>query len=154
MDKGQTLDLEEIRKLIDLTEETGINELEVQDGDKRVKIVRSASGGLPLAVMDGRSADAPAATTDPVDPASTPPGSGTVIRTPLAGTFYRSPAPGEPAFVEVGDKVEVGDQLCIVESMKMMNNVTSDVAGRVLEILLDNGTPMESDTPIFVIAPR
>ncbi len=147
------MDLEEIRKLIDLTEETGINELEVQDGDKRIKIVRTASAGVPMAVMDNRSVDAPVAASDAAA-VSAASGTGTVIRAPLAGTFYRSPAPGEPAFVEVGDTVEVGDQLCIVESMKMMNKVTSDVAGRVLEILLDDGTPMESDTPIFVVARR
>lgn len=146
------MDLEEIRKLIDLTAETGINELEVQDGDKRVKIVRSASGGVPMAVMEPRAVDV--AVPDAGDQSNTPVGSGTVVRTPLAGTFYRAPAPGEPAFVEIGDMVEVGDQLCIVESMKMMNKVTSEIAGRVLEILLENGTPMESDTPIFVIAPR
>ena len=143
------MDLEEIRKLIDLAEETGINELEVQDGDKRVKIVRGAATPVTVPVMEPRAAD-PAAVPE-ARPAAVP---GTVVRTPLAGTFYRSPATGEPAFVEVGDMVEVGDQLCIVESMKMMNRVSSEIAGRVVEILLDDGTAIESHTPIFVIAAR
>ena len=146
------MDLEEIRKLIDLTEQTGINELEVQDGDRRIKIVRQTGVGVQVPVMSAAVPDAASGTeTTPADAGSS---SGTVVKTPLAGTFYRAPAPGEPPFVEVGDMVEVGDELCIVESMKMMNKVSSEVAGRVIEVLLENGTAIESDTPIFVIAAR
>ena len=136
------MDPSKIKPLIDLVQETGIAELEVAEGDSRVRIVQTpAAVAVPNAVAalapNQREADAPA---------------GAVVAAPLAGTFYRSPAPGEPPFVEVGDTVAVGDALCIIESMKMMNRVPSDKAGRVAAVLVDNGRAIESGTALFRIA--
>ena len=134
------MDPSKIKALIDLVQETGIAELDVREGDSRVRIVRTPAGGAP----------APAASPVPaVEAAET---QAPVVEAPLAGTFYRSPAPGEPPFVEVGDTVAVGDVLCIIESMKMMNRVESDKAGQVAAVLLDNGRAIAAGTPLFRIA--
>ena len=122
-------------------QETGIAELEVAEGERRVRIVQTpAVAAAPTPVA------APAPSAIEADPA------GTVVAAPLAGTFFRSPAPGEPPFVEVGDTVAVGDVLCIVESMKMMNRVPSDKAGQIAAVLVDNGRAIESGTALFRIA--
>ena len=137
------MDPSKIKALIDLVQETGIAELDVREGDSRVRIVRTPAGGAPaLAASPAPAAEAP----DTQAPA------GQVVEAPLAGTFYRSPAPGEPPFVEVGDAVAVGDVLCIIESMKMMNRVESDKAGQVAAVLLDNGRAIAAGTPLFRIA--
>lgn len=135
------MDPKKIRPLIDLVQETGIAELEVAEGERRVRIVQTpAVAAAPTPVA------APAPSAIEADPA------GTVVAAPLAGTFFRSPAPGEPPFVEVGDTVAVGDVLCIVESMKMMNRVPSDKAGQIAAVLVDNGRAIESGTALFRIA--
>ena len=132
-----------IKALIDLVQETGIAELDVREGDSRVRIVQTPTGNAP------GPAATPAAAAQASE-AHTP--AGQIVEAPLAGTFYRSPAPGEPPFVEVGDTVAVGDVLCIIESMKMMNRVESDKAGQVAEVLLDNGRAIAAGTPLFRIA--
>ena len=136
------MDPSKIKPLIDLVRETGIAELEVADGERRVRIVQT-----PAAVAVPNAVAAPASTQHEAEASS-----GAVVAAPLAGTFYRSPAPGEPPFVEVGDTVAVGDALCIIESMKMMNRVPSDKAGRVAAALVDNGRAIESGTALFRIA--
>ena len=139
------VDTNKVKALISLVQETGIAELDVQEGESRIRIVQTpaaapvASAPAPAPPAVEASASAPEATA------------GAVVAAPLAGTFYRSPAPGEPPFVEVGDAVAVGDVLCIIESMKMMNRVESDKAGQVAAVLLDNGRAIASGTPLFRI---
>ena len=136
------MDMRKIRKLIELVQETGIAELEVRDGDEKIRVAQFMSGSAP-ASSQPVAADAQASVE--VD------GPGAVMPAPMAGTFYRAPAPGEAPFVEVGDTVAVGDVLCIVESMKMMNRVESDFAGRIAEVLVENGKPIESGAGLFRI---
>ena len=141
------MDVREIKKLIALAEEAGLAELEIAEGhgtgQKRIRIVRTSSAAT------ASPAEAPPSATAK-KPAGTKPGQ--LFAAPLSGTFYRSPAPGEAPFVEVGQAVSVGDTLCIVESMKMMNKVESDRAGTVAEVLVENGRAIETGTPLFRIA--
>ncbi len=133
------MDLRKIKKLIELVEESGIAELEVEAGDERIRISLTA----PM-VADG---NAPAEDAAPAQPSAP----GTVVAAPMAGTFYRAPAPGASPFVDVGDTVAVGDVLCIIESMKMMNSIESQSAGEVVAVLIDNGQPVESGAGLFQI---
>lgn len=137
------MDLRKVKKLIELVRESGITELEVRTGDEQVRISRAST------TVDS----APAVASSPQAREELPQesGPGTIVAAPLAGTFYRSPAPGEAPFVEVGDTVAMGDVLCIVESMKMMNHVESECAGEVAEVLVANGKPIESGTALFRI---
>ena len=137
------MDLRKVKKLIELVQESGITELEVRTGDEQVRISRAST--------PADSAPAPAPSPHPSEEPVRESGPGTIVAAPLAGTFYRSPAPGEPPFVEVGDTVAMGDVLCIVESMKMMNHVESECAGEVAEVLVANGKPIESGTALFRI---
>ena len=139
------MDLRKIKKLIDLLKESGIAELEVRNGDEKIRVAQFAPG--PSGAVD------PAAPSDPSEdrPVSAKDVRGAVMTAPMAGTFYRSPAPGEAPFVDVGDTVAVGDVLCIVESMKMMNKVESDFAGQIGEVLVENGKPIESGAGLFRI---
>ncbi|MCY3838382.1 MAG: acetyl-CoA carboxylase biotin carboxyl carrier protein [Gammaproteobacteria bacterium] len=136
------MDMRKIRKLIELVQETGIAELEVRDGDEKIRVAQFAS--VPA------TASAPAVAPEGVQPTdkSVP---GAVMPAPMAGTFYRAPAPGEAPFVDVGDTVAVGDVLCIIESMKMMNKVESEFAGQIAEVLVENGKPVESGAGLFRI---
>ncbi len=137
------MDMRKIRKLIELVQETGIAELEVRDGDEKIRVAQFAYASGKASVQAEAPEDAP------VPAAKSVPGA--VMPAPMAGTFYRAPAPGEAPFVAVGDTVAVGDVLCIIESMKMMNRVESDFAGRIAEILVDNGKPIESGAGLFRI---
>lgn len=136
------MDLRKVKKLIELVRESGIAELEVRGGDEAVRVV-NLPAGLPAAV---------AATPAAPPPAPAKAAGGHEVTAPVSGTFYRSPAPGEAPFVEVGQDVAVGDTLCIVESMKMMNQVESDRAGTVAEVLVENGRPVETGAALFRIA--
>lgn len=138
------MDLCKIRKLIELVRETGIAELEVGTGDEKIRIAQIPTSGP----VYPPSRDEP-----PMDavPAESATAAGFVMPAPMAGTFYRAPAPGEKPFVDVGDTVAVGDVLCIIESMKMMHKVESDFAGEVVEVLVDNGKPVGSGAGLFRI---
>ena len=138
---GINVELSKIKELIDLVNESGITELEVQRGDERVRIARASQGAVV----------APAPQVAPDAQPKAPPAPGSVIAAPLSGTFYRAPAPGEKPFVEIGDRVAVGEVLCIIESMKMMNRVKSERAGEVTAVLLEDGQPIESGTGLFRI---
>ena len=138
------MDLRKIKKLIELVKESGIAELEVRNGDEQIRVAQFAST-QPVSTA-GQGAK-PAA----VQAAAEVKVAGSVMAAPMAGTFYRSPAPGEAPFVDIGDTVAVGDVLCIIESMKMMNKVESEYAGRIAEVLVDNGKPIESGTGLFRI---
>ena len=136
------MDLRKIKKLIELVEESDVRELEVKTGEESIRIARGERGEIV------RYASAPPA-ADEIS--STPVGEGQTIAAPMAGTFYCSPAPGEPAFVTEGDKVSAGQVLCIVESMKMMNQIEADCDGTIVAILVANGQAIESGTPLMRI---
>ena len=151
------MDLRKLKKLIDLTQESGISELEVTEGEEKVRIVKypypaSAPVGMPPPVYisapppgDG----APAAPVGKDAPPDLP--SGHVLKSPMVGTFYRASAPGAAPMVEIGQSVKAGDRLCIIEAMKLMNEIEADVAGTIKAILVENGQPVEFGQPLIVI---
>ena len=144
------MDIRKIKKLIELVEESGITELEVQEEEGTVRISRAAPAIAPAAVQYAAApAQAQAAATPA--PAASDELSGHLVRSPMVGTFYRSPSPEAKAFVEVGQSVKVGDALCIVEAMKMMNRIEADKAGVVKAILINDGDAVEFDEPLIVI---
>ena len=152
------MDIRKIKKLIELVEESGIAELEISEGEESVRISRhgtaapqapihyaAAPAAAPAPVAAAPVAEAPAAEA----PAATP--AGHQVLSPMVGTFYRSPSPDAKSFVEVGQKVNAGDTLCIVEAMKMMNQIEADKSGVVTAILVEDGQPVEFDQPLVVI---
>ncbi|WP_024871312.1 acetyl-CoA carboxylase biotin carboxyl carrier protein [Tolumonas lignilytica] len=152
------MDIRKIKKLIELVEESGIAELEISEGEESVRISRAISGQVAPMVnfaapqMVAAAAPAPiAATAAPAGNAAPEAVSGYTLRSPMVGTFYRSSSPDAKSFVEVGQSVKVGDPLCIVEAMKMMNQIQSDKAGVVKSILVENGDTVEFDQPLFII---
>ncbi|STP03509.1 acetyl-CoA carboxylase biotin carboxyl carrier protein [Haemophilus parainfluenzae] len=151
------MDIRKIKKLIELVEESGITELEVQEEEGTVRISRAAPAVAPAAIQYAAApvapVAAPAAVPAPASPAEAPAAevSGHQVRSPMVGTFYRSPSPEAKAFVEVGQTVKVGDALCIVEAMKMMNRIEADKAGVVKAILVNDGEAVEFDQPLIVI---
>ncbi|GAC27625.1 acetyl-CoA carboxylase biotin carboxyl carrier protein [Brumicola pallidula] len=149
------MDIRKIKKLIELVEESGISELEITEGEESVRIHR---GGSSAAVQYApQMMHAPMMQPPPAMPAAAPAEvpapvqTGHIVKSPMVGTFYRSSSPESKTFVEIGQSVNVGDTLCIVEAMKMMNQIESDKAGVVKEILVDNQEPVEFDQPMFVI---
>lgn len=150
------MDIRKVKKLIELLEESGLAEIEINEGDDSVRISRFASAGSAPAAPAPVAPGAPVATTPVVAPVmdeSPPPAppEGHSVTAPMVGTFYASPAPGAKAFVQVGSEVQVGDVLCIIEAMKMMNQIEADKAGRVVSILTENGEPVEFGQPLFII---
>ena|SRR5450830_948190 len=154
------MDLRKLKTLIDLVAESDIAELEVTEGESKVRIVKSSAmpqnqmvmmqpQGMPAHYAPAAPAAAPAAAAAPVAVAAEP--TGYIVKSPMVGTFYRSSAPGSPAFVEVGATVKEGDTLCIIEAMKLLNEIDSDKAGVVTQILVENGQPVEFGQPLFVI---
>jgi len=146
------MDIRKIKKLIELVEESGITELEITEGEESVRISR---GGVvaQVAPMAYAAPQAPVVAA-PAAPAATPAAaelSGHILRSPMVGAFYRSSGPDTAPFVEVGQQVKVGDALCIVEAMKMMNQIQSDKAGVIKRILVENGDTVEFDQPMFII---
>ncbi|MCC7257621.1 MAG: acetyl-CoA carboxylase biotin carboxyl carrier protein [Gammaproteobacteria bacterium] len=152
------MDIRKVKKLIELLEESGIAELEISEGEESVRISRYPPGGAvqhyavaaPMATAAAPHATAPAL-AGPAPPAAEAEIPGHKVVSPMVGTFYESPAPGADAFVKVGSEVKVGDTLCIIEAMKMMNQIESDKAGRVAAILATNGEPVEYGQTLFVI---
>ena len=147
------MDIRKIKKLIELVEESGITELEVQEEEGTVRISRAAPAVAPAAIQYAAAPVAPAAAPVAAAPAEAPVAeiSGHQVRSPMVGTFYRSPSPEAKAFVDVGQTVKVGDALCIVEAMKMMNRIEADKAGVVKAILVNDGEAVEFDQPLIVI---
>ena len=149
------MDIRKIKKLIELLEESGIEELEIQEGEESVRISRGSRHAAPAyAPQPAAPAPAPAAPAPAQEAAAsaqddTP--SGHMVRSPMVGTFYRSPSPGAASFVEVDQKVKAGDVLCIVEAMKMMNQIEADKSGTIDAILVEDGEPVEFDQPLFSI---
>ncbi len=148
------MDIRKIKKLIELVEESGIAELEISEGEESVRISRAISGQVaPMVNFAVPQAPAQQAAAPVAAPAASAAEvvSGYTLRSPMVGTFYRSSSPDAKAFVEVGQTVKVGDPLCIVEAMKMMNQIQSDKAGVVKSILVENGDTVEFDQPLFII---
>lgn len=152
------MDIRKVKKLIELLEESNIDEIEIKEGEESVRISRNSAQPLMAAYAHAPVAPPPAPAPAAAAPAaaapaaeSAPVNSGKVINSPMVGTFYRSPSPTSPAFVEVGHTVKVGDVLCIIEAMKMMNQIEADKAGTIEAILVDNGEPVEFEQPLFSI---
>lgn len=150
------MDIRKIKKLIELVEESGISELEITEGEESVRISRQSTAPQPVHYAAApHYAPAPAAPAPvaqlPAEPAAPAQPSGHMVRSPMVGSFYRAPSPTAKMFIEVGQTVNVGDTLCIVEAMKMMNQIQSDKAGVVKDILLQDGEPVEFDQPLVVI---
>lgn len=147
------MDIRKVKKLIELLEESNIDEIEIKEGEESVRISRNSAQAMSVAPAQAYAppppppAAAPAPAAEPAAPAT----SGHVVKSPMVGTFYRAPSPTSPSFVEVGQTVKVGDVVCIVEAMKMMNQIEADKAGTVEAILVDNGEPVEFDQPLFSI---
>ncbi|MBI3229135.1 MAG: acetyl-CoA carboxylase biotin carboxyl carrier protein [Burkholderiales bacterium] len=156
------MDLRKLKTLIDLVAESDIAELEVTEGESKVKIVKSSTlAQNQVVMMHPQSVPqtiAPTFTPPPgAGPIAPPPpadlaDAGHVIKSPMVGTFYRSSAPGSPPFVEIGQSVKQGDTLCIIEAMKLLNEIDADMSGTVTQILVENGQPVEFGQPLFIVS--
>ncbi|AUM00930.1 acetyl-CoA carboxylase biotin carboxyl carrier protein [Pseudothauera hydrothermalis] len=148
------MDLRKLKKLIDLVQESGISELEVTEGEEKVRIAKHLSAPPQPTVVSHIPVAAPAApatATVAAAAADDPLPAGHVVKSPMVGTFYRASSPGSKPFVEVGQSVNEGDTLCIIEAMKLMNEIEADASGVIKAILVDNGEPVEYGQPLFVI---
>jgi acetyl-CoA carboxylase biotin carboxyl carrier protein len=148
------MDLRKLKKLIDLVQESGIAELEITEGEEKVRISRAGQPGpaymtmpQPMPTQQVAAAAAPATAA----PAVAAPVEGHVVKSPMVGTFYRSASPGAKPFIEVGDRVNAGDTLCIIEAMKLLNEIEADQGGQVKEVYVENGQPVEYGEPLFLI---
>jgi acetyl-CoA carboxylase biotin carboxyl carrier protein len=147
------MDLRKLKKLIDLVEASGIAELEITEGEEKVRIAKSIAGAPMMMAHAPQMMHAPAAAPVAVAaPAEDAVPEGHVVRSPMVGTFYRAPAPGSKNFAEVGQSVNAGDTLCIIEAMKLLNEIEADQGGVIKAILVENGQPVEYGEPLFVIA--
>ncbi|RLJ67979.1 acetyl-CoA carboxylase biotin carboxyl carrier protein [Sulfurisoma sediminicola] len=152
------MDLRKLKTLIDLVQNSGISELEISEGEEKIRIAKHMAPAAPTTVMLGNhgyapqhapvTAPAPVAATEVAAPAEP---DGHAVKAPMVGTFYRSGSPGAAAFVEVGQTVKQGDTLCIIEAMKLMNEIESDASGTIKAILVENGQPVEYGQPLFII---
>jgi acetyl-CoA carboxylase biotin carboxyl carrier protein len=152
------MDIRKVKKLIELLEQSDIAEIEIHEGEESVRISRNGAAGQPL-IMSGAypqafmaqapQAAAPASAAAPAPADDLP--EANLVRSPMVGTFYRSPSPGSKPFVEEGQSVKVGDTLCIIEAMKILNQIECERAGTVKRILVENGQPVEYNQPLFVI---
>jgi acetyl-CoA carboxylase biotin carboxyl carrier protein len=151
------MDLRKLKKLIDLVEESGIAELEVTEGEEKVRITRVNQNVAPTYLaqapqiqLPAAAAAAPVAAAGEAAPAA-PVQEGTPVKSPMVGTFYRAPSPGAKNFIEVGQQVNAGDTLCIIEAMKLLNEIEAEVSGTVKAVLVENGQPVEFGEPLFII---
>lgn len=155
------MDLRKLKTLIDLVAESGIAELEITEGEGKVRIVKScmpaaAPNHVVMMPQAAAAPSAPASAPPHVEPVASPPAaveqpSGHIVKSPMVGTFYRSSAPGAPPFFEIGAAVKEGDTLCIIEAMKLLNEIEADASGTIRQILVENGQPVEFGQPLFVI---
>jgi len=153
------MDLRKLKKLIDLVEESGISELELTEGEEKVRISRNhpnaMQGGMhyaqPYMAQPMHAAPQAAPVSQPAVEAAAPVVEGHIVKSPMVGTFYRSPTPDSGSFVEIGSSVAVGDTICIIEAMKLLNEIEADHAGVIKMILVENGQPVEYGEPLFII---
>jgi acetyl-CoA carboxylase biotin carboxyl carrier protein len=147
------MDLRKLKTLIDLVSESNISELEIAEADGKVRIVKASAQPAPSAAHAAQptpimvAAPVERATAEPTPPAPT----GNVVKSPMVGTFYRSASPGSDPFIEIGSIVKIGDPICIIEAMKIMNEIEADAGGTIREILCENGQAVEFGQPLFVI---
>ena len=143
-----------IEEMLQLMESRGLVELEIEQEGIRVRLKKAVAAPSPTVVeyVAGMAPAAPAASAGA--PAATPAGNRVLVKSPMVGTFYRAPAADAPSFVDVGQEIEAGQVVCIVEAMKMMNEIKAEAAGRIVEILVDNGEPVEFGQPLFSVEPR
>src|SRR5437762_3723242 len=150
------MDLRKLKTLIELVETSGIAELEIQEGEERVRITRALMHPQPGTAAPPTHAPplsaGPSMSSAPVEAAAPPETEGHVVKSPMVGTFYRSASPGAKPFVEVGDSVQHGDVLCIVEAMRLMNEIEADASGTIKAVIAENGQPVEFGQPLFIIA--
>ncbi len=151
------MDLRKLKKLIDLVQESGIAELEITEGEEKVRIVKggqipSVAAPAPAMIASAPSAPVAAAPAPAQIPAPEPMAEGHPVKSPMVGTFYRTPSPDSKPFVEVGQQVKEGQTICIIEAMKLMNEIECDKTGTVKAILVENGQPVEYGQPLFIIA--
>lgn len=153
------MDIRKVKKLIELLEESGIAEIEIKEGEESVRISRHGTGTTVMAPQPMMSAPMMAAPMAAPAPAAAPTAtesaseeiSGHVVRAPMVGTFYRAPSPGAKNFVEEGQSVKTGDTLCIIEAMKLLNQIEADKSGKIKAVLVENGQPVEYNQPLFII---
>ncbi len=156
------MDIRKVKKLIELLEESGIAEIEIHEGEESVRISRNSTAAAPVAAAPVAAAPvaaapAPAPAAPAAAAASAPAEAeeetieGHVVTSPMVGSFYRAPSPGAAPFVDVGSRVNVGDTLCIIEAMKLLNQIEADKAGTIKAILVENGQPVEYNQPLFII---
>jgi len=148
------MDIRKIKKLIEMLEESGLAEIEIKEGEESIRISRASLAATPpmaMAATPSPVAPAPPAAQAQTAPAATPAVSGHAVSSPMVGTFYRSPSPGAKSFVEVGSQVKIGDTLCIIEAMKMLNEIEADKSGIIKSILKENGQPVEYGEALFII---
>lgn len=150
------MDLRKLKTLIDLVSESNVSELEITEAEGKVRIVKSAPAGMAPVMQAAPVVTLAPATAQPVpvaaaEPAVAPAPTGHVVKSPMVGTFYRASSPGAKAFVEVGAQVKEGDAICIVEAMKILNEIEADKSGTVTQILVENGQPVEYGQPLFII---
>lgn len=157
------MDIRKVRALIELVQESGVAELEIKEGEEAVRISRFPQGGISLAgqlpqmpmmsmMPAGNTTAADAARPEAAPPAPAKP-AGHIVRSPMVGTFYRAPSPDAKPFIEVGQRIQADQTVCIIEAMKMLNQIEAEIAGVVAEVLVENGQPVEYDQPLFVITP-
>ena len=154
------MDLRKLKTLIDLVQNSGISELEISEGEEKIRIAKNLGApaqaatymvGTHAAPMMHAAPAAPAAAAAPAAPVVAAEPEGHAVKSPMVGTFYRSGSPGAPAFAEIGQSVKAGDTLCIIEAMKLMNEIEADASGVIKAILVENGQPVEYGQPMFII---
>ncbi|RJX33739.1 MAG: acetyl-CoA carboxylase biotin carboxyl carrier protein [Oxalobacter sp.] len=152
------MDLRKLKTLIDLVAESDIAELEVTEGDSKVRIIKAVEAPTQQVMMHAQApqyvqipTQAPAPVAAPAAPVAPPEVQGYVVKSPMVGTFYAASAPGNPPYVQVGSAVKTGDTLCIVEAMKLLNEIEAEVAGVIKQVLVENGQPVEFGQPLFII---
>jgi acetyl-CoA carboxylase biotin carboxyl carrier protein len=145
------MDIRKVKKLIELLEESGIAEIEIREGEESVRISRHGAAPMIMQAPAAMQAPAPAAVAAPAVAAAEAVPVGHMVKSPMVGTFYRSSNPGAKPFVEIGQRVSVGETLCIIEAMKMLNQIEADAAGEIAAILVENGQPVEFGQPLYVI---
>ena len=152
------MDIRKVKKLIELLEESGIAEIEIHEGEESVRISRGGSAPLPQTMVNVPPVDASSSlktqlSTNENSSSDDYSDEGEVITAPMVGIFYSSPSPGQPPFVNKGQNIKTGDVLCIIEAMKIMNQIEADISGKLVRILVENGDPVEYGQPLFVINP-
>lgn len=156
------MEIKDIQKLLDFIAHSGLDEVNIETGEFKVSVKRNAAGQFVPAAFAPVAPSAPAAPAPQVSvavPATPPPAPKAddskylTIKSPMIGTFYRSGGPDKPSFVEIGDEVAAGKVVCIVEAMKLFNEIESEISGRVVKVLVENATPVEYDQPLFLVEP-